>query len=369
MPRSLVLAALGGIALLAACQTPPPTGDLTGEASVILDPATQQARWRTPGNVPASYGVPGDGIYTIRFAGVVGDAPFRCGAAYGGIGVTGSTILPTDFRFYLSEIALIDDAGVQVPMKLVEDGRWQHQNVALLDFEDGSGPCADGTAGVRQTVTGAVPPGRYRGIAFTLGVPPQLNVGSPALPASPLNDPDLAWPAPGGFRFLKVDMATSGQPLGTYRPPPTGALPAAPLPYPGQPAYAFPIYPAPAYPAPIYPTGPAYGSPVPYGFPVHIGGADCAAYGPGPYSPPGCGFPTRVRVAFPDFDTGRNVVVADLRGLLAASNVDINTPGTPAGCQSTAGDPDCAGLAAMLGLTPPGGYSPPQSFFRMGVQP
>ncbi|WP_374440162.1 MbnP family copper-binding protein [Stella sp.] len=360
MIRALPSIALGGLAvLLAACGTPPPTGDLTGEASVTLDPATQQARWRTPGYVPASSGVSGEGIHTIRFAAVVGDAPFRCGASYGGIGVTGSTILPTDFRFFVSEVALIDEAGRQVPMNLAQDGRWQHQNVALLDFEDGQGPCAGGTPDLRQSVTGAVPYGRYRGIAFTLGVPAPLNVGAPALPASPLNDPNLAWPAPGGFRFLKLDMATSGQPLGSY-----GVVPStvpAPLPaYPG--TFAYPVIPA--YPTVTGPVGA-----LPYGFPVHIGGAECTGYGPGPYTPPGCGFPTRLRVTLPEFDTDRNVVVADLRALLVTSNVDVNTPGTPAGCQSTYGDPDCAGVAAMLGLAMPGGYTPPQSVFRVGVQP
>lgn len=364
MARALSMIAAGGLALLgAACQTPPPTGDLAGEASVILDPATQQARWRTPGNVPAASGVPNDGIHSIRFAAVVGDAPFQCGASYGGIGVTGSTIVPTDFRFYVSEVALIDEAGNLVPMRLLEDGRWQHRDVALLDFENGQGPCADGTIEMRQTVRGAVPAGRYRGIAFTLGVPQPLNVGSPALADAPLNDPDLAWPAPGGFRFLKLDMATSGQPLGAAAYPIVPAHPVTPV-YPAVPGYpAVPTY----APAPVYPTYPV--APVAYGFPVHIGGADCRTYGPGPYSPPGCGFPTRARVTFSEFDTAQNVVVVDLRAMLATSNVDYNTPGTPAGCQSTAGDPDCAGIAGMLGLTVPGGYVLPQSVFRVGIQP
>ncbi len=364
--QSFSAVAVSALALLAACETPPPSGDLAGERATRLDPATQQARWQTPGNIPSSSGVSSDGIVTIGFAGTVGDAGFQCGTSYGGIGVTGSTILPTDFRFYVSDVALIDESGRAVPMNLGQDGRWQFQNVALIDFEDGNGPCAGGTIEMHQTVTGAVPPGRYRGLAFTLGVPPQLNVGSPALAASPLNNPDLAWPAPGGFRFLKVDMATSGQPLGPYRTPVGAAgLPPAPLPYPGQVIYpGQPVYPAPAY-------GAGYPGPLvlaPYGFPVHIGGADCV-YAPGPYVQPGCGFPTRVRVTFPDFDPGRNLVIADLRALLASSNVDFNTPGTPAGCQSTAGDPDCAGIASSLGLAAPGTYPQAQSFFRVGLAP
>ncbi|MCC7272139.1 MAG: metallo-mystery pair system four-Cys motif protein [Alphaproteobacteria bacterium] len=356
-PRSLPFVAVGALALLAACATPAPSGDLAGEGAMPLDAATQAARYRTPGNVPAHSGVP-SGVVTIRFAAAVGDAAFQCGSSYGGIGITGSTVLPADFRFFVSDVALIDEAGRALPLALAQDGRWQYRNVALLDFEDGSGPCAGGTIEMRQIVVGELPPGRYRGLAFTLGVPPDLNVGSPGLAAAPLNDPALAWPAPGGFRFLKIDMATTGQPLGPYAPPLVGLRPA-PLPYP---ATAPALVAGPGVPA--YPAGP-------YGFPVHIGGAACTGYTPSPYYPPapGCAFPTRLRVTFPDFDPSRDVVVADLRGLLVSTNVDANMPGTPAGCQSTPGDPDCAGIAAQLAIAYPGTGAPVQSFFRRVPSP
>ena len=122
----------------------------------------------------------------------VGDQLFRCGASYGGVGMTGSTITPADFRMYVSNVALIDEFGRAVPMALVEDGHWQARNVALLDFEDGSGPCAGGSPGVRDSITGNIPPGRYRGLVFTLGVPPDQNISPAGIALPPLNVPALA---------------------------------------------------------------------------------------------------------------------------------------------------------------------------------
>ncbi|MGE0717514.1 MAG: MbnP family copper-binding protein [Alphaproteobacteria bacterium] len=330
--RLISLVAVAAAATLAACGKPLPSGDMAGENATQLDAPTSAARLRTPGYVPDNVGVPDRGTVAVRFAAVVGDAPFRCGAAYAGIGITASTVIPSDFRLYVYDVALIDDRGRAVAVTLTQDGRWQYRNVALLDFEDGTGPCAGGTHETREVVTGTVPPGRYRGLVFTLGVPPDLNVGSPGLPWPPLADPDLAWPPPGGFRFVKIDMATSGQPIGVAVP----------------------------YLAAPWVAGAAAR---PYGFPVHIGGADCPTSGP----IPGCAFANRVAITFPDFDPDRDVVLADLRGLLGGSNVDFNTPATPAGCQSTWGDPDCAPIVARIGLSYPGTVPPPQTFFRSGT--
>ena len=112
---------------------------------------------------------------TVRFSATVGTEPFACGKSYDGIGATGSRVTPSDFRFYVSDVELIDSSGKSVPLKLDQDERWQHQNVALLDFENRSGPCLTGTQETRDVVTGTVPAGNYRGLRFTLGVPFALN--------------------------------------------------------------------------------------------------------------------------------------------------------------------------------------------------
>ncbi len=86
-----------------------------------------------------------DRSVSIRFAAVVGDQPFACGNSYDGIGATASKVTPSDFRFYVSGVELIDAAGRAVPLKLEQDERWQHRDVALLDFENRTGPCLTGT--------------------------------------------------------------------------------------------------------------------------------------------------------------------------------------------------------------------------------
>jgi hypothetical protein len=117
---------------------------------------------------------------TLRFAAQVNGQPFACGQRYADIGTTRSTITPGDFRFYVSEVALVDEAGRAVPVTLAQDGMWQLDNLALLDFEDGSGPCRNGTAGTNTEVRGSVPAGRYTGLRFTLGVPFARNHGARA---------------------------------------------------------------------------------------------------------------------------------------------------------------------------------------------
>jgi len=44
-------------------------------------------------------------------------------------------------------------------------------DLALLDFEDGTGGCVNGTPDVNDRVAGTVPEGHYTGLRFTLGVP------------------------------------------------------------------------------------------------------------------------------------------------------------------------------------------------------
>lgn len=51
---------------------------------------------------------------TIRFAAKVGERPFSCGSSYRlGKPATNQTL--SDFRFYISEVALIDETGKWFP--------------------------------------------------------------------------------------------------------------------------------------------------------------------------------------------------------------------------------------------------------------
>lgn len=80
-----------------------------------------------------------DDMITLQFTGAVGDEVFSCGTVYEGLGAEETSTEFMDFRLYVHDIRLIDADGEEVPVELMQDGVWQVENVALLDFEDGSG--------------------------------------------------------------------------------------------------------------------------------------------------------------------------------------------------------------------------------------
>jgi uncharacterized repeat protein (TIGR04052 family) len=285
----------------------------------------------------------------LRFAAMFGDAPFQCGRSYDGIGTTASRVTPTDLRFYVTDVALVDAQGRETPVTLEQDGRWQSRNVAMLDFEDGSGPCAGGTPDRRDRVVGTVPPGTYTGVRFTLGVPFDLNHGDPTTAPSPLNLTAMFWSWQGGYKFLKLDMNTRGlaaaMPSGGHGSSGHGAHRPA----------------ATGHGASSHGSG-SGGKHDATGYALHLGSTQCAAAGP-TSKPTGCANPNRVDVRLPGFDLRRDVVVADLRAVLAGSNVDVNTPNTSPGCMSFPNDPDCMGVMQRLGAPYGGVASTGQTLF------
>lgn len=268
---------------------------------------------------------------TVRFAAMVGDRPFACGQAYEGVGATGSRVTPSDFRFYVSDLQLIDSAGKAVPVRLDQDQRWQHRNVALLDFENRSGPCLTGTQETRDVVTGSVPAGSYRGLRFTLGVPFDLNHADATIAPSPLNLTSLFWNWQAGYKFLRIDLGSSGRPQDIK---------------PGD--------------------VPRFGdrnASQRLGFAIHLGSTVCAAEGPN-RSPASCANPNRPTIEFSSFDPDKDTVVADLKSVLEGVDVDVNQAETPAGCMSTPTDGDCNPLMRNFGLTF-AGQGGNQRFFRV----
>ena len=83
----------------------------------------------------------GEDAVSIRFRAVVGDRELACGRSYADVGATKSTITAQDFRFYVHNARLVDEAGREVEIDLRQDGKRQLDDVALLDFEDASGAC------------------------------------------------------------------------------------------------------------------------------------------------------------------------------------------------------------------------------------
>jgi uncharacterized repeat protein (TIGR04052 family) len=266
---------------------------------------------------------------TVRFAAQVNGQPFACGQSYAGVGTTRSTVTPSDYRFYVSAVALVDEAGRAVPVTLAQDGVWQVDDIALLDFENGSGPCRNGTTGLNTEVRGTVPAGRYVGLRFTLGVPFARNHGDPTVAPSPLNLTAMFWNWQGGYKFVKFDTASGGQ-QSTVSPPD------------------------------------ARGGGNASGFSVHLGSTVCASPSRTESPKAECANPNRVAVAFERFDTAKQTVVADIGALLAGANVDVNAPNTSPGCMSFPGDADCAPVMGALGLAYGGVAAPgPQRLFSV----
>jgi len=248
----------------------------------------------------------------IRFSAQINGQAFECGKSYPGVGTTRSTITPSDFRLYVSQVELLTADGKAVPVALNQDKTWQLENVALIDFENGQGPCRNGTPATNMSVRGSVPAGNYSGVKFTVGVPFARNHGDPTVAPAPLSSTAMFWNWQGGYKFIKFDTATSGQPAVTAPPAAHGGGNAS-------------------------------------GFSVHLGSTVCASASR-TQAPSGCQNSNRMEIRLSDFNHANNVVVIDMGRVLANSNVDINTAGTSPGCMSFPKDADCPAVMGALGL-------------------
>jgi uncharacterized repeat protein (TIGR04052 family) len=249
----------------------------------------------------------------IRFAAQVNGAAFVCGQSYPGLGSTNATATPTDFRFYVHDVQLLRGDGTAVPVRLAETP-WQRDGVALLDFENGQGPCAQGgNAAVNEALRGSVAPGSYTGIRFTLGVPECHNHQDATVAPSPFNLTAMFWNWQNGYKFLKVDFQVAGE------------MPVAPQ-------------------APVHGGAAGRG-----GFSVHLGSTQCVASAP---TEPGrdCRNPNRPVITLTGFDPLSQPVIADIGPVLAGVDITRNTPGTPPGCMSFLNDPECRPVLPALGL-------------------
>jgi uncharacterized repeat protein (TIGR04052 family) len=230
-----------------------------------------------------------------------------------------------------------------VPVTLDRDEIWQNGSVALLDFEDASGSC-NGTAAVNTSIRGHAPSGDYTGIAFTMGVPEELNHADATIAESPLNYTSLYWGWRFGYLFMRLDLETA-------------------------PAQAAHLGPRPDVTLVQHGLGHSHGtSAAASGFSVHVGSVGCGGEGLMDARPPDapCAVPNRARITLADFDPAEDVVVFDIAALLAEADVTVNMVGSVSGCMSTPDDSDCAPIMPQLGL-PFGDVTtgPEQSFVRV----
>jgi len=243
---------------------------------------------------------------SVAFRAVVGDQPFSCTSTYAGLGTASTAVKPADFRVYVHDVELIKaDGSGRVPVALVQDGKWQLKNLALLDFEDKTGTC-DGTTDVNTEIKGTVPAGAYKGLAFKVGVPFAMNHGNQATAASPLSLTAMFWSWQSGYKFAKID--TLPQPANAGDPPLTR-------------------------------------------WNFHLGSTMCDGNPADGGTVTGCAHPNRPEVSFDAFDPTTQAVVLDYKALVAGSDLTDNPAPVP-GCMSQ-------GLAV--------GTQCPPIFERLGV--
>ncbi|MBX3270098.1 MAG: metallo-mystery pair system four-Cys motif protein [Sandaracinaceae bacterium] len=250
---------------------------------------------------------------TLTFEGLVGGAPARCGQTYAGLGTSSTELELSDFRLYVHDVRLVTADGRERPVTLSADGLWQQPSVALLDFEDGTAGCENGTPETNATLRGTVEdPGPFTGLRMRVGVPFELNHGDASTAAAPLNRIAMFWSWNAGYKFLRVDGRTTG---------------------------------------------------LPAGWRLHLGSTGCEGDGRGNVS--GCTFDNRPEVTLDGGDPTARPIRIDLAEILGASNLDEDLGGQP-GCMSGVDDMDCLPIFHALGLPFAGAPAPgPQRLFRL----
>lgn len=241
----------------------------------------------------------------LSFAAVVGEQPFVCGETYDNLGANDTSLMLSDFRFYVHDVQMQNAAGRWMTVKL-DENKFQTGGVALLDFED----CASmGNADLNGLVTGSLPAGEYDGLRFKMGVPFEMNHQNHSTAQSPLNITALFWDWQGGYKFLRID---SGQfSANDWR--------------------------------------------------MHLGSTGCVGT-PEAGGVTECANGNRVEVEFDAFDASVNTVIADYAALVEGADLDDNAA-EEFGCMSKPADTDCGPVFENLGLSFAGSEAGTQQFF------
>ena len=219
----------------------------------------------------------------VPFRATLDGASIGCDRRAGGVTLT-------DLRFYVSDVRLVRRDGRQVPVVMAPRGRWQSADIALIDLEDGSAACVNGTPDVNDRIVGTAPAGDYTGLVFTVGVPFDANHADPLGAAPPLDDSTMHWHWRSGYKFLRAGW--SGE-RGVFW--------------------------------------------------LHLGSAGCEGTVGAIVR---CSYPNRIDVRIADFAPGDRIAV-DLRALVESVSLASNEP---ASCSSGPGDEDCRAPFTTLGI-------------------
>lgn len=231
---------------------------------------------------------------TVSFLGIAADEAVGCGSVIETLGESDSAMVLRDFRFYLYDVALIDAAGNEVAFELENDGKWQSDGLALIDFEDGGPECEFGNVDTNQMLRGKIESHPYTGISFTVGVPFERNHQEAASAEAPLNLSAMFWNWNGGYKFVRVDLADEQN--------------------------------------------------TPYNF--HLGSTMCSADQNGKVEQ--CQNQNRVRVTLQGYDPRTTPIVFDLAELFR--DVDLTANVLKPGCMSEPDDADCDTYFQNIGL-------------------
>ena len=123
-----------------------------------------------------------------------------------------------NLQFYISEVALLDDAGNASKLQLTAREPWQSTDVALIDLSGSRLVNAAGErAGARSgndTLIGVLEardPQTFSGLRFDLGIPFELNHANPLTAAPPLNHMAMYWAWQTGHKFLRAELSEGGR--------------------------------------------------------------------------------------------------------------------------------------------------------------
>jgi uncharacterized repeat protein (TIGR04052 family) len=212
-----------------------------------------------------------------------------------------------DLRFYVSNVVLLDAHGAVTPLTLESDEAWQTRDLALIDLEDGSGACRNGTTHTNAELRGHAPAGDYVGIRFEVGVPFELNHADPLAADAPLDDAAMHWHWRSGYKFLRAGVSGDDD-----------------------------------------------------GFWLHLGSAGCKGT---VQDISGCAFPNRVTVEIAEFTVGSDRIAFYFDELLRDTALDDSAASD---CSSGPAESACPPPFAALGLDHSSGETTgPQTVFRI----
>lgn len=243
----------------------------------------------------------------IGFKSVVGDEEISCSEEISALGSPAVSASISDFRFFVSEFEVTTVQGETLPLEL-QDNDFQANGVALLDFEDASGSCGNGTAAMNSEVIGTLSlmeGDSITGIQFRVGVPESVNHSDTTSAPSPLNLSSLHWNWAAGYKFMRLDVNPSG---GVLKSDETTAAT----------------------------------------FNFHLGSTACTG-DPTQDEMVGCAKPNRPEIVLSDFNPDTDVVVFDFGTLMSGNNLSQDE-NNPVGCMSFPNDPECEAIFTRLGL-------------------